>query len=242
MDALDLYETLPVLEQAKGLVIFCDSKADLQATLNEGSRITEKISFHLFRLQELDKVCFLKWLPAMLTLQAMKTKLSGGRGDSQTNAGIFHFPLFVDRVKETCTYANFPLLTELLQGVAVPAHQNVWFTHDSASIHFPIAVCNHLHAIYPGRCTGRRRPIVWLSESSNLNPSDFFFWGQTKSLVYQAPVTKMEDLEVRIPVTSSNIASTMDSLNTSGGVGCGTMRCATSNNSCDNPLEHIFNV
>ncbi|GFX18576.1 hypothetical protein TNCV_3371491 [Trichonephila clavipes] len=64
IEALDLYETLPILEQAKGLVISCDSNAALQAILNRGSWITEEICSRLFRLQELDKVYFLQWLPA----------------------------------------------------------------------------------------------------------------------------------------------------------------------------------
>ncbi|GFU96351.1 ribonuclease H [Trichonephila clavipes] len=51
-------------EQAKGLDIFFDSKAALQIVLNRGSRLTEEILSCLFRLQELDKVCFLQWLPA----------------------------------------------------------------------------------------------------------------------------------------------------------------------------------
>ncbi|GFX53241.1 ribonuclease H [Trichonephila clavipes] len=62
IEALDLYEILPILEQAKGLVIFCDSKAALQAILNGGSWITKQIFSRLFRLQELDKLCFLQWL------------------------------------------------------------------------------------------------------------------------------------------------------------------------------------
>ncbi|GFW64695.1 uncharacterized protein TNCV_700981 [Trichonephila clavipes] len=55
IEAVDLYETLPILEQAKGLVIFCDSTVALQAILNRGSRITEEICSRLFRLQELEK-------------------------------------------------------------------------------------------------------------------------------------------------------------------------------------------
>ncbi|GFX54110.1 transposable element Tcb1 transposase [Trichonephila clavipes] len=34
IEALNLYETLPILEQAKSLVIFCDSKTAFQAILN----------------------------------------------------------------------------------------------------------------------------------------------------------------------------------------------------------------
>ncbi|GFV87095.1 uncharacterized protein TNCV_5113131 [Trichonephila clavipes] len=41
IEALDQYETLPILEQARGLVIFCDSKAALQAILKGGSRIND---------------------------------------------------------------------------------------------------------------------------------------------------------------------------------------------------------
>ncbi|GFT60846.1 RNase H domain-containing protein [Trichonephila clavipes] len=64
IEALNLYETLPILEQAKGLIIFCDSKAALHAVLNGGSWIIEEICSRLLRLQELDKACFLQWLPA----------------------------------------------------------------------------------------------------------------------------------------------------------------------------------
>ncbi|GFX29580.1 ribonuclease H [Trichonephila clavipes] len=58
IEVLDLYETLPILEQTRDLVIFCDSRAAFQAILNGGSRITEEICSRLFRLLELDKVCF----------------------------------------------------------------------------------------------------------------------------------------------------------------------------------------
>ncbi|GFX18991.1 RNase H domain-containing protein [Trichonephila clavipes] len=68
IEALDLYETFSILEQAEGLVIFCDSKAALQAILNGGSWITAEIFFLLFRLQELDKVYFFQWLPAHVNI------------------------------------------------------------------------------------------------------------------------------------------------------------------------------
>ncbi|GFS83747.1 hypothetical protein TNCV_610831 [Trichonephila clavipes] len=41
-EVLDLYETVPILEQGKGLVILCDSQTALQAALNGGSWITEE--------------------------------------------------------------------------------------------------------------------------------------------------------------------------------------------------------
>ncbi|GFX53303.1 RNase H domain-containing protein [Trichonephila clavipes] len=68
----DLYETFPILEQAKCLVIFCDSKAVLQAILNRGSWITKEICSRLFRLQEFDKVYFLQWLPAHVDITDKK--------------------------------------------------------------------------------------------------------------------------------------------------------------------------
>ncbi|GFW75677.1 hypothetical protein TNCV_4428601 [Trichonephila clavipes] len=49
---IDPYETLPVLEQANDIVIFCNSKAALRVILNGGSRITEEICSRLFRLQD----------------------------------------------------------------------------------------------------------------------------------------------------------------------------------------------
>ncbi|GFU41625.1 DUF4817 domain-containing protein [Trichonephila clavipes] len=72
IEALDLYETQLILQQAKGLVIFCDSEAALQAIQNGSSWITEETCSHQFRLQELDKVCFpsIGYLH-ILTLQAI---------------------------------------------------------------------------------------------------------------------------------------------------------------------------
>ncbi|GFX05967.1 hypothetical protein TNCV_760031 [Trichonephila clavipes] len=64
MKDLDLYETLPILEHASGVVYFCDSKASLLSIVNGGSRNIEDIWSHLFRLQALNKVCFHQWLPA----------------------------------------------------------------------------------------------------------------------------------------------------------------------------------
>ncbi|GFS52658.1 hypothetical protein TNCV_45411 [Trichonephila clavipes] len=39
------------------------------------------------------------------------------------------------RVEETCTYANFPHLPELLQGVPATAHQNMMLMYDAAPAH-----------------------------------------------------------------------------------------------------------
>ncbi|GFX29416.1 RNase H domain-containing protein [Trichonephila clavipes] len=63
IEALDLYDILHILEKAKCLFIFCDSKVALQAILNGGSWITEGICIRLFMVQELDKVFFLRCLP-----------------------------------------------------------------------------------------------------------------------------------------------------------------------------------
>ncbi|GFW78586.1 hypothetical protein TNCV_2243861 [Trichonephila clavipes] len=55
IESLDLYETLPILEQAKSLGIFGESKETLQAILIGGSWITEEICSRLFRLQERER-------------------------------------------------------------------------------------------------------------------------------------------------------------------------------------------
>ncbi|GFU95641.1 RNase H domain-containing protein [Trichonephila clavipes] len=74
IEALDVYETLAILEQAKGLVIFCDSKAALHAILNRGSWITQGICSRRFRLQELDKVFSSNSYLHMLTLQMKEAR------------------------------------------------------------------------------------------------------------------------------------------------------------------------
>ncbi|GFW15457.1 hypothetical protein TNCV_4655971 [Trichonephila clavipes] len=53
------------------------------------------------------------------------------------------------------------------------------------------------------------RPDAWPPHSSDLNPLEFF-WGYLKSLLYERPVTRVENIMVQIIVTSVDIASTPD--------------------------------
>ncbi|GFT86160.1 hypothetical protein TNCV_3257521 [Trichonephila clavipes] len=53
IDALDLYETLPILQQVKGLVLFYDSKVAIQAILNGSPWIKENICSHLSNIKAL---------------------------------------------------------------------------------------------------------------------------------------------------------------------------------------------
>ncbi|EZA55638.1 hypothetical protein X777_04330, partial [Ooceraea biroi] len=46
---------------------------------------------------------------------------------------------------------------------------------------------------------GTQRPNhLWPARSPDLNPVDFFLWGQLKSLVYATPIQNEEDLRNRI--------------------------------------------
>jgi hypothetical protein len=60
--------------------------------------------------------------------------------------------------------------------------------HDGVPTHFSRAVQYVLNRTYYDQSIGRRGPIAWLPRSSDLNPLDFYMWGQIKTLVYVAPV------------------------------------------------------
>ncbi|EZA50509.1 hypothetical protein X777_10702 [Ooceraea biroi] len=77
----------------------------------------------------------------------------------------------------------------------------MWFMHDGAPPHFSLAVRQFLNRKFANRWIGRgtQRPNhLWPARSPDLNPVDFFLWGQLKSLVYATPIQNEEDLRNRI--------------------------------------------
>ncbi|GFW86967.1 hypothetical protein TNCV_1383831 [Trichonephila clavipes] len=114
------------------------------------------------------------------------------------------------RVKEICTYANFSLLSELLQGVAANAHQNVWLMHNGTPANFSIVVLNHIHSTYPGRWIDA--VDLLLRCSLDIILLDFYFLRHLKPLVHETPVTIVDNHTARIAVSSADFYSSLDLL------------------------------
>jgi hypothetical protein len=71
----------------------------------------------------------------------------------------------------------------------------MWFMHDSAPLHFTIAVQEHLHNTYSEWWVGRGRMIVWSPHLPSSIKLDFFLWGHLKSVVYVIVVSDVADLQ-----------------------------------------------
>ncbi|OXU22739.1 hypothetical protein TSAR_012347 [Trichomalopsis sarcophagae] len=75
-------------------------------------------------------------------------------------------------------------LPMLLDEVVTPEQQqHIILMHDGAPAHFAIDVSNHLDNLFPGRWIGRGGPTPWPARSADLNPLDYFYWGNSKESV-----------------------------------------------------------
>ncbi|GFU22164.1 hypothetical protein TNCV_2060421 [Trichonephila clavipes] len=87
------------------------------------------------------------------------------------------------RIEETCTYANFSLFPGFLLAARSAGHFVPESERHICWSFGPVFNCgDHLHAVYPGRWIGRGEPVAWPAHSPDLNPLDFFSWGNLKSL------------------------------------------------------------
>lgn len=89
-------------------------------------------------------------------------------------------------------------LPNLLEDLPLQTRINMWFMHDGAPPHFSLIVREHLNTVYPDRWIGRSGPVSWPRRSPDLNPLDFYFWGDLKRRVYATPMASEDELRQRI--------------------------------------------
>ena len=65
----------------------------------------------------------------------------------------------------------------------------MWFMHDGAPSHFALAARAILHQRFPNKWICRQGLTQWPSHSPDLNPLDFYLWG---NIVYSTPIHNME--------------------------------------------------
>ncbi|GFX31747.1 uncharacterized protein TNCV_170801 [Trichonephila clavipes] len=220
-------KTTKPLEQAKGLVIFCDSKAALQAILN----ITEEICSRLFRLQELDKVCFLQWLPGHVDITCNENadklaKEARNREDVYDSLDTFSENILsyctrngnglsgtggllvsesVSLAEENLKIVNFENCDEKIRGVQQAARRphvafqyELWFQQDGATCHTARATIYLLKDTFGDRLISRFGPVNWPPRSCDLTQLDYFLWGYVKSLIYADKPQTLDHLEDNI--------------------------------------------
>ena len=75
-------------------------------------------------------------------------------------------------------------LPPLLQNVSLAIWHTMWLRHIGAPAHFLINACRHLNNIFPRCRIGHWGTVAWPARSPDLNPLDFYLWGQLISIVY----------------------------------------------------------
>jgi hypothetical protein len=70
--------------------------------------------------------------------------------------------------------------------------------NDGAPPHFFQIVRQHLNQTFGEQWTGSRSPVNWPARSPDLNPLDFWLWGQLKTLAYTAPINDLQVLQQQV--------------------------------------------
>lgn len=99
-------------------------------------------------------------------------------------------------------------LLPLLEDVPLNIRRQLWFMHDGAPAHFSLVARTYLDIAFPNRWIGNGGPVPWPARTPDLNPLDFFLWGHLKSLVYETPVQRREELLPRIQGACQTIRNT----------------------------------
>jgi hypothetical protein len=74
--------------------------------------------------------------------------------------------------------------TQGVEDIPLRVRCDMWFSLDGAPPYFAVIVRNCLDENYPYKWIGRNEPVPsCLRRSSDLNPCDFFVWGNMKQLV-----------------------------------------------------------
>jgi hypothetical protein len=88
--------------------------------------------------------------------------------------------------------------------------ERMWYVRDGvpAAAHFSGAVWDVHNNIYRDRWIGKGGHSAWPPRSPDLNPLDFYLWGNVKCLVYAAPVDNEEALHHRFTDDFQTIRNT----------------------------------
>ncbi|GFW27635.1 transposable element Tc3 transposase [Trichonephila clavipes] len=193
IEALDLYNTLRIPEQGKGLVIFCDSKAAMPVNSKWSSWITEDICSYLFRLQRIlfsDEAHF--WLNGYVNKQNCRIW-------SEANPQVYvETPLHPEKLTVWCALwaggiigpyffkndeghnvtVNGDRYRAMITNFFIPELNNpdvqeVWFQQDGAACHTARATIDLLKDTFGDRRISRFGHVNWPPRSCDLTQVDY---------------------------------------------------------------------
>lgn len=99
--------------------------------------------------------------------------------------GIFNGSLFMEVLPQRLNGSSYLSLLEnrvenILDDIPLATRGIMWYQHDGAPAHQSRNVVTWLHEHYNERWIGRTGPIHWPARSPDLNPLDFYLWGDFK--------------------------------------------------------------
>ncbi|CAH0560519.1 unnamed protein product [Brassicogethes aeneus] len=118
---------------------------------------------------------------------------------------------FIDGTLNGIKYRNFleHELPPLLEDVALPIRQIMWFQHDGCPAHYSAKAREVLNRDFNGRWIGRGGPVNWPARSPDLTSPDFFLWGYLIDKVFQQAPTTREYMIQRIRNACAEIPADM---------------------------------
>lgn len=139
-------------------------------------------------------------------------------------------------------YLNFIQneLAELLDDVPIGTRLEMIFQHDGAPAHFSQLVRNWLNEKFPGRWMGRGGPINWPARSPDLNPLDYYLWGNMCNIIYATEIDSPEELQRRIIAATNQIkANRFEILRSTQNIRKRSRLCIQQNG---NLFEHLLKI
>jgi hypothetical protein len=111
-------------------------------------------------------------------------------GDSLFGLNI-HLNRLTERNYKAFTENNMP---DFLADVPLIICRELHFMRDGTPTHFSLVAHSYLNRKFPGRRIGRGGSIASPPHSPDLNPWEFYLWGQLKTFVYSSPVDDVKTL------------------------------------------------
>ncbi|CAH2013195.1 unnamed protein product [Acanthoscelides obtectus] len=84
-----------------------------------------------------------------------------------------------------------------LDNLPLADHRNIFYQHDGEPPHKGYLINNFLEAMFYDQGFANNGPFKWSPRSPDLTVLDYFIWGTIKNIVYQNPLTTLDDCKRR---------------------------------------------
>ncbi|GBM47831.1 hypothetical protein AVEN_5208-1 [Araneus ventricosus] len=111
----------------------------------------------------------------------------------------------------SCQYVilQYLFILQCLEDLLLSDLRNVWFQHDGASPHKVSSVQHYIRDTFQQQAIGYGGCVEWHPRSPDLNPLDFFLWGNIKQRVCATPPPTLQELRNRITDACASVSPVM---------------------------------